>query len=215
MIEARFKIKYEKQLKNYFENPNDFKISVQHVLKCSAYNQGCDGGYSYLVSKFFNQFEVYPEKCWDSHAKLCHQECKDPKLSKLKLSVTDFYYVGGSYGKTNEENLMADLHKNGPIVVSLEPDYSFMIYKNGVYDFNNNNWLSKNASKPQWQKVDHSVLLVGWGVEVADGKEIKYWLLQNSWGAHWGEKGFMRFKRGVDLSGIESIGEAAIPYLSE
>jgi cathepsin C len=213
MLESRFKIKYEKKLKNVYKNLNDFKISLDHVLECSIYNQGCDGGYSYLVSKFFYQFEIIPETCYDKSIKSCHQTCKDRNLNSLSLSVKDFYYVGGAYGKTNEENLMQDLYTNGPVVISLEPEYSFMVYKSGIYDFNKENWMTQNSSKPQWQKVDHSVLLVGWGVEVANGKEIKYWLLQNSWGTHWGEGGYMRFKRGVDLLSIESIGEAAIPHL--
>ena len=213
MLEARFKIKYEKRIKKNFQNINDFKISVDHVLKCSVYNQGCDGGYSYLVSKFFNQFEILHASCFDKNKNSCHQKCEDENMNSLALSVKNFYYVGGAYSKTNEENLMRDLYTNGPIVVSFEPDYSFMVYKSGVFDFKKENWLTQNTSKPQWQKVDHSVLLVGWGVEVANGKEIKYWLLQNSWGKNWGEAGYVRFRRGVDLLGIESIGEAAIPHL--
>lgn len=212
MLESRFKIKYQAKLEKIFKNFHDFKISVDHVLQCSVYNQGCDGGYSYLVSKFFYQFELIPEQCYKKNSG-CHQTCKEPSLNSLKLSVKDFYYVGGAYSLTNEENLMRDLYINGPIVVSLEPEYSFMVYKSGVYDFNKETWFTQNSSKPEWQKVDHSVLLVGWGVEVANGKEIKYWLLQNSWGQHWGEGGYIRFKRGTDLLGIESIGEAAIPHI--
>ena len=37
----------------------------------------------------------------------------------------------------------------------------------------------------------HAVVIVGWGAE----KGIPYWLVQNSWGTHWGEQGFVRIKR--------------------
>merc|ERR1719454_1022988 len=57
----------------------------------------------------------------------------------------------------------------------------------------------------EWEKVDHAVLLVGWGEE--NGQ--KYWKLQNSWGPDWGEDGFFRIARGENESGIESIPEAA------
>merc|ERR1719443_1588080 len=60
-------------------------------------------------------------------------------------------------------------------------------------------------SRPEWERVDHAVLLVGYGEE--DGK--KYWKLQNSWGEDWGEDGYFRMIRGVDESGIESIAVAA------
>ena len=60
---------------------------------------------------------------------------------------------------------MEELHTNGPIVVSFEPDYNFMMYKKGIYHAieDDNTWIGKGLPKPEWQKVDHSVLLVGWG----------------------------------------------------
>lgn len=59
-----------------------------------------------------------------------------------------------------------------------------------------------------WEKVDHSVLIVGYGV-TEDG--IKYWKALNSWGDDWGEGGFFRIKRGTDESSIESHSEYANP----
>lgn len=218
MLEARFILKYEDIIKNYYKI-KDFGISLDHVLKCSVYNQACDGGYSYLVSKFLNQFQVITKNCFNANkvtsnqkGEGCQQECKNTKQRKLKLFVDDYYYVGGAYGLTNEENIMREVRVNGPIVISIEPDVGFMSYKSGIYDPKAATWLlNKVASKPEWTKVDHSVVLVGWGVE---NKE-KYWLLQNSWGASWGENGYIRVKRGEDQIGVESIGEAAIVRLEE
>ena len=53
MLEARLKIKH-----NYKE-----RISLNHILNCSVTNQGCDGGYSYLVSKFGSELELIQESC--------------------------------------------------------------------------------------------------------------------------------------------------------
>lgn len=37
---------------------------------------------------------------------------------------------------------------------------------------------------------------------------MKYWKLVNSWGTGWGENGKFKVLKGVDMFGIESIGEA-------
>jgi len=52
------------------------------------------------------------------------------------------------------------------------------------------------------KKGGHAVTLVGYGVK--DG--VKYWTIQNSWGADWCDNGFAKFKRGVNLAGIEDDG---------
>jgi cathepsin C len=52
---------------------------------------------------------------------------------------------------------MLEIYKNGPVVVSLEPDYDFMFYKKGIYHkINFSNWLLKGEKKPEWVKVTHS-----------------------------------------------------------
>lgn len=122
------------------------------------------------------------------------------------FTVSDYEYIGGSYGKSTEKLMMEEIMKNGPIVVSFAPTMEFMYYSKGVFhSVDANRWIENNESKPTWQKVDHSVLCYGWG-ENEDGK---FWLIQNSWGEEWGENGNFRMRRGTDESNIESMGERA------
>jgi cathepsin C len=139
----------------------------------------------------------------------CSKRCNRSELKRV-YKVKDYKYIGGSYGKCSEYSMMQEVIKNGPIVVSFEPDYLFMHYKKGIYKSVAHSWVTNGNKKPLWQKVDHSVVLVGWGYD--EEKKIPYWILQNSWGPHWGENGYFKMLRGVDHLGIESICESGIPY---
>lgn len=62
-----------------------------------------------------------------------------------------------------------------------------------------------------WENVNHSVVLLGWGVD-AESNE-KYWLLRNSYGKKWGQDGDFMVRRGKDDLGIESEQMAFEPEL--
>jgi cathepsin H len=46
--------------------------------------------------------------------------------------------------------------------------------------------------------VNHAVLAVGYGTE--DG--LDYWVVKNSWGALWGDQGYFKIQRGVNMCGV-------------
>ena len=76
-----------------------------------------------------------------------------------------------------------------PLAVSIEADKSvFQGYKSGVLD-----------STLCGTNLDHAVLAVGFGTDTTSGKD--YWLVKNSWGTTWGEKGYIRLAI-VDGKGI-------------
>jgi len=194
MLESRLKIK---------ENINS-KISEKHAVECSYYNQGCEGGYSFLLGRFGEEQGFIDQSC--TYTKNANEACEHQcGVYKIK----DYWYIGGSYGECDERKIMEEIMKNGPVVLSFEPDYTFMLYKTGIYHKPGiNSYVSHDEQKPEWYKVDHSVLCYGWGEENGE----KYWLLMNSWGKIWGENGMFKMRRGQDELGIEFIGEAAIPY---
>lgn len=210
MVEARLKILLNE---NVLLSVNQVALSAQHAMDCSIYNQGCNGGYPYLIMKYGKENYYLPEFCSEYKGVVgkCDETCDLTKLESF-YGMSDYYYVGGSYGQCSEKKIMEEVYKNGPIVVSFEPDYNFMLYKSGIYHaLDDSSWMSQGLTKPEWQKVDHSVLLVGWGEE--PNLKEKYWILQNTWGPEWGEKGFFRIRRGTDELGIESICEAGTPKI--
>jgi cathepsin L len=54
--------------------------------------------------------------------------------------------------------------------------------------------------------VRHAVTAVGYGT-ASDGS--KYWLMKNSWGASWGEGGYVRIRRGVRGEGVCGLAKLA------
>ncbi|KAI3933463.1 hypothetical protein MKX01_022042 [Papaver californicum] len=54
--------------------------------------------------------------------------------------------------------------------------------------------------------VNHGVTVVGFG-ETSEG--LKYWNVKNSWGANWGENGFVRMQRNDELKGLCGINTLA------
>lgn len=71
---------------------------------------------------------------------------------------------------------------DGPAVISVSASPAvFMQYTGGVI-----------TDKGCYVVNDHAVLLVGWG-RTTEG--LDYWVVRNSWGASWGEKGYVRIAR--------------------
>jgi len=70
----------------------------------------------------------------------------------------------------------------GAVEVGFTVFEDFMNYKNGVYKYSQGMLLG-----------GHAVKIVGWGNTLnATGANEFYWIVQNSWGPTWGEKGYFR-----------------------
>jgi len=198
MLTARHKIRTD--------NPSAEPWSISFPLHCGEYNQGCKGGYGFLASKWSEDVGLLPASCAPYNTSgTCHSSC-DPKTLKKRYHATNHHLVGGFYGNSSSVPMMLELYNNGPLVVSFEPSDDFMMYSGGIFT-----QLEMSVPAPllkshsEWEKVDHAVLLVGWGEEFGQ----KYWLVQNSWNTDWGEAGFFRIARDINDSGIESQAEGA------
>ena len=85
-----------------------------------------------------------------------------------------------------------------PVNVAIAANNKYIhSYHSGVidaldcYDHNEDedDWTDKEYLNP----VNHAVLLVGYGHDVATG--LDYLLVKNSWNTTWGDKGYFKLKR--------------------
>ena len=143
-------------------------------------NKGCQGGlmdnaFKYIVANH----GLDSEKDYDY--KGMNGNCSSDRASRVVATIASFADVPAS----NEAQLAAAVNK-GPVSVAIEADQSgFQSYKSGVFD------------SACGTKLDHGVLVVGYTADA--------YIVKNSWGASWGEKGYIRMQRNVNKTGICGI----------
>lgn len=201
----------ESRLRIKTHNEDKTRFSVQFPLSCNFYSEGCDGGYPILVGKFLSEFEIVPRDCFEYHENddSCSSVC-DYEQFPRKYVVSDYGYLGGYYGGTNEVLMMKEIRARGPIPGNIKVPVEFNYYRQGIFSTSG---LTKNADKLNkvsivdkhitFEKVEHSITLVGYGEE--DG--VKYWIGMNTWGKKWGENGFFKILRGENEQNIETMGD--------
>ena len=72
----------------------------------------------------------------------------------------------------------------GPVSVAIEAScYGFKDYSQGVY--------SSAGCGSYYKSLNHAALVVGYGTESGED----YWLVKNSWGTGWGDRGYVKILR--------------------
>lgn len=155
-------------------------LSEQQLLSCNKQGYSCNGGFvafDFLKSNGIAFEADFPYKGADL-------SCKSGVKQNDKVTNWDYVDTGSNIPKI--EAIKEALILHGPLWVGVDATNSFINYKSGIYNANDG------------RNLNHAVNLVGW--DDAGG----YWIMRNSWGTSWGEKGYMRIKYGSN-----SIGYAA------
>ncbi|CAN4105025.1 unnamed protein product [Withania somnifera] len=154
-------------------------LSEQQLVDCDVYsdNQGCNGGFMENAFDFIIQNGgITSDKNYPYTGK--DQKCNTNKAKQHAVTITGYERI-----TPNEESLQAAVIKQ-PISVAVDASgYGFQLYSGGLY------------TGYCGHSLNHGVTLIGYGV--VEGGE-KYWLVKNSWGANWGEGGYIKIKRGSD-----------------
>jgi cathepsin L len=167
----------------------DADLSEQNLVDCSRgeVNNGCDGG---LMTESFE----YIKRAGGINAQQDYPYRGDVGQCRYNPSKKAGHvnsYVEIPNG--NENALTHALATVGSIAVALDAGpREFMMYSRGVF----------SSTKCSPENLSHAVLAVGYGTE--NGKD--YYLIRNSWGTDWGEKGYFRIARNAgNMCGIAEM----------
>ena len=75
---------------------------------------------------------------------------------------------------------------HGPVVVNHYVPQFFEYYSSGIFRPYNCPILNSYRDRPKDMTLDHSSIIVGYNFV---SKEKPYFIMKNSWGLRWGEKG--------------------------
>jgi cathepsin F len=174
-------------------------LSEQQLVDCDhqcdpeeadACDAGCGGGlmtnaYKYVEEAGGLELEAdYPYTGSDGKCKF--------NSNKVAAKVSNFTNI-----PIDEDQVAAYLVQSGPLAIGINAEF-MQTYLAGV-------------SCPivcNKRRLDHGVLLVGYGDRGFAPLRLSYkpyWIIKNSWGAMWGEKGYYKICRGHGECGLNTM----------
>jgi C1A family cysteine protease len=166
-------------------------FSEQELVDCatgiSYGSHGCNGGqmegaFKFVIENGQCTLSSYPYTAKDGTCQKCSAVAHISSCSDVK---------------PNDQLSLKAAVAQQPVAVAIEADTRyFQSYSGGILD-----------SASCGTSLDHGVLAVGYGEE--NGQ--KYWLVKNSWGTTWGDKGYVKIARSDSTNDAGICGIAMDP----
>jgi len=173
-------------------------LSPQQIVDCDKGrgDDGCNGGdtptaYQYVIAAGgMDTMDSYPYTAEDDKCAF--------KASDVAATIKDWTYITQN---KNETEMQLKLLSNGPLSICVDATI-WQFYVGGV------------ISSLCGDTLDHCVLITGYDDAYVDwiGETVQIWKIRNSWGADWGESGYVYVERGYDYCGVAD--EVTIPLVN-
>lgn len=152
--------------------------SEQQVLNCSGAGT-CRGGWPHEV---FEKLLIPTGTTDEANLPYRARDAACPAL-RTPYHAVAWGWVADRNRVPPSATLKQALCRYGPLSVTVRVTPAFQAYGGGVFNEN-----ARGA-------INHAVTLVGWN------DDDQAWIIKNSWGAWWGESGYMRIRYGSNSIG--------------
>lgn len=171
-------------------NPSNVNFSEQFLVSCNRRTWGCNGGW--WGHDYHTNLPIagepmagpvgetaFPYQAADA-------PCNGPYPHRWQARTWNYVRPGNPYSVPGVDELKQAILQYGPVAVSVMVGPQFNQYTGGVFTVN-------ESAGPD--DINHGVVLVGWN------EDAQAWILRNSWGANWGQNGYMLIRYGVSNVG--------------
>ncbi|KAM0901893.1 hypothetical protein ACQ4PT_019656 [Festuca glaucescens] len=164
---------------------NLVSLSVQELVDCStgSNNKGCNlGDMDEAFRHIVHSGGLTTEEAYSYEAK--QGKCRSSG-KQTAATISGYQYVPP---RNETALLLAVAHQ--PVTIALDG-------KNRAFRFFTGTGIFGAADEQCTTELNHAVTAVGYGT---DENGSKYWLMKNSWGSTWGDKGYVKIARDVASS---------------
>jgi C1A family cysteine protease len=145
-------------------------LSEQFIVSCDTSDYGCNGGYMNRVYNFVKNTGTVNDSCFPYVGS--DVPCK--KSCPIIMKISSWSWVCQT--KLDNNLIKQAVYSNGPLTCTMDVYYDFFNYSGGCYQHTTGAYAG-----------GHAVLIVGW-------TSGNCWIVKNSWGDDWGEKGYFEIK---------------------
>jgi len=155
-------------------------LSTQQLVDCDTSDGGCNGGWFTTALTYLKANKPMYDSAYPYTA--VKGTCKYSSSNATSVAVA-------SYSSSSTPTALYTLLMTGPVSVAVDAT-TWGLYLSGIFN------------GPCTTSIDHAVLVVGYGNQNGVG----YWIVRNSWGTTWGQKGYIWVEENVNNANSCNIG---------
>ena len=150
-------------------------FSAQNLINCLS---GCQGEFPDVAWDYVKMNGITSDDClsYKNRENNCNSNCDSRNVQFKK------YFSGETKFLEDENSIKKEIMENGPVTSMMNIYSDYYDYKSGIYSHSSGNSILGF----------HAIVIIGWGIE----NDIKYWIIQDSYGELHGENGYLRIKIG-------------------